>query len=1200
MLQSNSPKAKGAITKAIVLTSQNEVWQAINTKLENSQEISHSQGTVYQVGNFSDKEVEWEIILVEIESGNTNSAFETERAIREFSPEAVFFIGLAGGIRDIRLGDVVASTKIYGYESGTVTDQEFEWKPEVSNASYGLEQRAKADARSGNWIQRLEEFVDFQIPQAKVSPIAAGEKHIEGKENEIAQFIKRKYSDALAVETEGRGFLEAARANSSLNAIVIRGISYLLEVKESEDKLRAANNAAAFFFEMLSNLRIESKPNVLNRIDISSTSQAEIEINPPSSSKKIQSVKQISLENLYSVLTGNPTPIFWLGGGASVKSGIPLSEDLVEKAVRWNHCLKNGFNFDDLRVQLRLSDWLPDMRKEPWFGSKKFADAYFDVIYHLLPPRENRREFFRAITNPQVPPSLGYEKLAEFIALGFITTVVTTNFDRVLPKLCQTHRRLHQVEIIDNASIYRYLKTNPKYPVITYLYGNIEDYVDRFNKNEKVPLDDKLVSRLIPVLRDHPIIVIGYRGAEEVIMKDLLLEYADELDNFEQGIYWCVQTNSSEIHPFVQELAEAAHGNFQLVSIPGFDEMMNELWTIHQKHKASPVSLVTKIDETDDTPAPKFDLQTIDADADRELDWTNIKARLVTYYEVWEMPRPDVITQDWLKEEMCRQHLAEYALDGKLLPTKAGFLLFGRDPHERIPGSAIILRVEGEDEQYIEGNLWTQLKRVLDALAEVNTSFLLKGEKSETVYPYPPTALREVIVNSLVHRDYSLPGNIIIQIGADYIRITNPGGLVEDVFNQTDEGAILAQIEQGRRGIKGYRNPVIADLFYSSHDMEKKGSGLADVYRLVRDNGGRVNFGPISDNTKFEVIIYSRPEVVDKETGTAAVVVSTRYAANLLEVSSLPEQIWQASTPYTKIKDVWSNTHSMWLPPFILNENKLLTFFDLEDKSNPLRQLIDPEQINLINTKDFSRTNDRRNKLVWLLNECIYKHLKHCGLTVDIRRRRAYFTKHKDIEEKRHITYKARLKKSTRTVTKPVVSSFTQKIRYWEHQSFTFELEQYNGTWAMKILPGYVFTLDGIRDLLEGERVNVLSTKRASRDYNSKVHTDLIFWTWILSNGKQGDFSLQMGPTEYEINKQIEIMPKKKKAEDMRFVNNLRKYTDLKNQPRILINSILPTFTIYSLEQGYEFEAEDNIENDELEEEISALLDEIEDRVEDR
>lgn len=1191
-------------SKAVVLTSQEEVWQEINKYLNNSREQNHNQGTVYQIGNFSDKETSWQIILVHIGIGNSNAAIETERAIREFNPDAVFFVGLSGGIRDVKIGDVVVSTKIYGYESGKITPEEFELRPEVSNSSYSLEQRARADARNGRWVNRLKQLVEFSIPKVYIGPIAAGEKIIAGKETEVAQFIKTNYGDALAVEMEGRGFLEAARANSNTNAIVIRGISNLLEDKNdsSESETQAIVNATAFLFEMLSNLKPEPKSHALPSIESSIIDPAQRKYTPNLTVKRVpESVKLVSIENLYSVLTGSPSPVIWLGGGTTVKSGIPLSEGLVERAVRWHYCLENGFSFDDPRIHLGLSDWLPGMRNEPWFGNKQLADAFFDVVHHLLRPRENRREFFRKIMNPLVPASIGCEKLVEFMAQGFVNTILTTNFDRVLPDLCRIHRRLHQVDVIENASTYRYLKTSPKYPIITYLYGSIEDYVDRFNKDDKVPLDDKLVSRIIPVLRDHPIIVIGYRGAEEVIMRDLLLNHAEELDNFEQGIYWCVQTNSADVHTFVKELAGAAQGNFQIVPVAGFDEMMQELWTLHQSRKTSPVPLNAAVIAADDTPAPKFDLQTIEADTERELDWTNIKARLTAYYDVWEMPRPQNVTQEWLKEELCRQHLAEYTVDGRLFPTKAGYLLFGRDPHERIPGSSIILQVEGEEDQLIEGNLWNQLKVVSDALAEANTSFLLKGDKSEIVYPYPPTALREVTVNALVHRDYSQIGNIIIQIKPDHIKITNPGGLVDDVFQMTDEGAILEQIEQGRRGIKGYRNPVIADFFYSSHDMEKKGSGLADVYRLVKDNGGRVAFGPIKDNTKFEVVIYSRPEAVDKETGTSPIVVSTRYAANLLEVSALPDRIWQGTTPFTKIKDVWANTDSMWLPPFILHGKKIHTFFNLEETSNPLRQLIDVEEIEYVNTTEFSQTTDGKRTLVWLLNECLYKHLKHCGLVVDVRNRRAYFPKLRDIEDKRLISYKARLKKSTRTVTKPIFSPYSEKIRYWEHQSFTFELELFTGTWAMHILPGYVFTLDGVRDFLSGERVNSLSTKRASRDYNSKVHTDFIFWSWVLSNGKQGDFHLQMGPTDYEIGKQIEMLPKKGKTKYPRQINNLRKFTELENQPQIVLNSILPTFTIYNLEQAFEFETdENNAELAELEEEISAILDDIEDRIEGR
>ena len=48
-------------------------------------------------------------------------------------------------------------------------------------------------------------------------------------------------------------------------------------------------------------------------------------------------IKTTTIERLYRLLTQRADPIFLLGAGASVKSGIPLSHEIVEKIVKWGY-----------------------------------------------------------------------------------------------------------------------------------------------------------------------------------------------------------------------------------------------------------------------------------------------------------------------------------------------------------------------------------------------------------------------------------------------------------------------------------------------------------------------------------------------------------------------------------------------------------------------------------------------------------------------------------------------------------------------------------------------------------------------------------------------------------------------------------------------------------------------------------------------
>ncbi len=250
--------------RAVILTALLVEFEAVRSFLADSQEQVHPETqNVYERGTFSANGTIWEVGIAEIGAGNPGAALEAERAITFFKPQVILFVGIAGGIKDVDIGDVVAATKIYGYESGKAEAERFKPRPDLGQSSYALVERARAEARSSerNWLQRLPSITETK-PKAFVGATAAGEKVIASTQAEVAQFLEAQYSDALAVEMEGYGFLRAAYANQQrAMAIVVRGISDRLDRKnegtgqeaESVRQEKAALHASAFAFQILAN-----------------------------------------------------------------------------------------------------------------------------------------------------------------------------------------------------------------------------------------------------------------------------------------------------------------------------------------------------------------------------------------------------------------------------------------------------------------------------------------------------------------------------------------------------------------------------------------------------------------------------------------------------------------------------------------------------------------------------------------------------------------------------------------------------------------------------------------------------------------------------------------------------------------------------------------------------------------------------------
>lgn len=234
---------------AVVLTALPLERNAVLSQLGPPRRDTHPLGTIYEVADLSG--TDWRVAVASIGIGNDKAAAETERASAHFNPDVLMFVGVAGGLKDVRLGDVVASTKIYGFEYGKDAEA-FHPRPEVGKSSYRLEQLARAEGGTGKWSRSDPHG---RPPKAHVGPIAAGSRVVSDSTSPSAVLLKENFSDALAVEMEGLGFLAATHMGWGAEAIVVRGISDLLDGKTESDAVgwqeRAAENAAGFALHLL-------------------------------------------------------------------------------------------------------------------------------------------------------------------------------------------------------------------------------------------------------------------------------------------------------------------------------------------------------------------------------------------------------------------------------------------------------------------------------------------------------------------------------------------------------------------------------------------------------------------------------------------------------------------------------------------------------------------------------------------------------------------------------------------------------------------------------------------------------------------------------------------------------------------------------------------------------------------------------------
>jgi nucleoside phosphorylase/PAS domain-containing protein len=242
----------------VVFTAIEAEYEAVKEYLAGPFRQHEERGTLYELGALPDVHGSWRVAVTQNGPGSTTAGVQLDRAVPVFTPEIVLFLGVAGGRKDVALGDVVVADIIYDYEWGKSTLEGYLPRMRTHPSAHRLLQRARLVASEDRWQQRIRPACPKRRPASFVKPIVTGGKVVTDNRSAVARLLDQYASDALAVETEGHGFLEGAYMNPGVDALVIRGISDLLTGKDqaNDDYWQpvASRHAAAFAIELLDSI----------------------------------------------------------------------------------------------------------------------------------------------------------------------------------------------------------------------------------------------------------------------------------------------------------------------------------------------------------------------------------------------------------------------------------------------------------------------------------------------------------------------------------------------------------------------------------------------------------------------------------------------------------------------------------------------------------------------------------------------------------------------------------------------------------------------------------------------------------------------------------------------------------------------------------------------------------------------------------
>jgi len=185
-----------------------------------------------------------------------------------------------------------------------------------------------------------------------------------------------------------------------------------------------------------------------------------------------------------------------------------------------------------------------------------------------------------------------------------------------------------------------------------------------------------------------------------------------------------------------------------------------------------------------------------------------------------------------IPQELLRSYYLITQEHAHIYATTAGILLFGKQPQHYFTEAMIICShfkgIEGRDAIAsidCDGTLFNQFDRAFEfIISRLSKAFTIRGPRRNEILEIPPEAIREALLNMIVHRNYHQKSPSKIAIYQNRIEFFSPGTFFGPLNSQNL-----------KIGLSFIRNAAICKAFREAEYIEKMGSGLITIFKTYEE-----------------------------------------------------------------------------------------------------------------------------------------------------------------------------------------------------------------------------------------------------------------------------------------------------------------------------------------------------------------------------